>query len=203
MFNQSYSGGITTTKKPTGYWRYHSRCWLSGYHGTRRGAWRPHHERWAYTSNFVQYISGFKWILMMRSGQNISHYTTVKPSVPVWNQDLIWWQNKIDIQKTFPQDYDYELLNRSKTKIPITIVKAQMPSDPNQKSRTRDNNGFDLCHDIDIWIFKVICDLDHLVTKVRCKDLPDSDWGDFRCRRAVDSSSCQEIIEHRTNISMD
>ena len=42
---------------------------------------------------------------------------------------------------------------------------------------------------INIWILKVICDLDHLVTKVRCKDLPDSDWGDFRCRRAVDSSS--------------
>ena len=53
------------------------------------------------------------------------------------------------------------------------------------------DNGFDLGHDIDIWIFKVLCDLDHLVTKVRCKDLPDSDRGDFRCRRAVDSSSFQ------------
>ena len=52
------------------------------------------------------------------------------------------------------------------------------------------DNGFDLGHDLDIWIFKVICDLDHLVTKVRCKDLPDSDRGDFSCRRAVDSSSC-------------
>ena len=51
------------------------------------------------------------------------------------------------------------------------------------------DNGFDLAHDLDIWIFKVICDLDHLVTKVRCKDLPDSDRGDFSCRRAVDSSS--------------
>ena len=50
-------------------------------------------------------------------------------------------------------------------------------------------NGFDLGHDLDIWIFKVICDLHHLVTKVRCKDLPDSDRGDFSCRRAVDSSS--------------
>ena len=50
-------------------------------------------------------------------------------------------------------------------------------------------NGFDLGHDLDIWIFKVKCDLDHLMTKVRCKDLPDSDRGDFRCRRAVDSSS--------------
>ena len=51
------------------------------------------------------------------------------------------------------------------------------------------DNGFDLGHDLDIWIFKVICDLDHLVTKVGCKDLPDSDRGDFSCRRAVDSSS--------------
>ena len=32
-------------------------------------------------------------------------------------------------------------------------------------------------------------DHDHLVTKVRCMDLPDSDRGDFSCRRAVDSSS--------------
>ena len=51
------------------------------------------------------------------------------------------------------------------------------------------DNGFDLDHDLDISIFKVICGLDHLVTKVRCKDLPDSDRGDFNCRRAVDSSS--------------
>ena len=50
-------------------------------------------------------------------------------------------------------------------------------------------NGFDLGHYLDIWILKVKCDLDHLVTKVRCKDLPDSDRGDFRCWRAVDSSS--------------
>ena len=49
--------------------------------------------------------------------------------------------------------------------------------------------GFGLGHDLDIWIFKVICDLDHLVTKVRRKYLPDSDLGDFRCRRAIDSSS--------------
>ena len=51
----------------------------------------------------------FTWILMMRWGHNISHYTTAKQSVHVWNHDLIWWHNKIDTQKTFPQDYDYEL----------------------------------------------------------------------------------------------
>ena len=54
---------------------------------------------------------------------------------------------------------------------------------------TNVTNWFDFGHDFDIWIFKVKCDLDHLVTKVSWKDLPDSDWGDFRCRRAVDSSS--------------
>ena len=55
-------------------------------------------------------------------------------------------------------------------------------------------NGFDLGHDLDIWIFKVKCDLDYLATKVRYKDLPDSDRGDFRCRRAVDSSSLDSLI---------
>ena len=55
----------------------------------------------------------FKWILMMRSGQNASHYTTAKPSVHVWNHDLIWWQNKKWYTKTFPQDYDNELLKRT------------------------------------------------------------------------------------------
>ena len=53
----------------------------------------------------------------------------------------------------------------------------------------KSDNGFAFGHDLDIWIFKVIYDLDHLMTKVRCKDLPDSGWGDFSCRRAVDSSS--------------
>ena len=50
-------------------------------------------------------------------------------------------------------------------------------------------NGFDLGHDLD----NVKCDLEHLMTKVRCKDLPDSDGGDFGCRRAVDSSSLTHV----------
>ena len=80
----------------------------------------------------------FNWILMMTSGQNISHYTAAKPSVHVWNHDLIWWQNKIDTQKHFHKTWSL-----SKTQIPITIVKAQIPSNPNQKSRTRDNERLD------------------------------------------------------------
>ena len=43
-------------KKPTRYSRYyHSRCRPPHCHG----AWHPHHERWAYTSDFMQYISVF------------------------------------------------------------------------------------------------------------------------------------------------
>ena len=75
----------------------------------------------------------------MTSGQNISHYATAKLSVYVWNHDLIWWQNKIDTQKHFHNITITSSWTLSKTKIPITIVKAQMPSNPNQKSRTRDN----------------------------------------------------------------
>ena len=75
----------------------------------------------------------------MTSGQNISHYTTVKLSIHVWNHDLILWQNKIDTQKHFHKTAITSSWTLSKTKIPITIVKAQMPSNPNQKSRTRDN----------------------------------------------------------------
>ena len=82
----------------------------------------------------------FKWILLMISGQNISHYTTAKLSVNVWNHDLIWWQNKIDTQKHFHKTTITSSWTLSKTKIPITIVKAQMPSNPNQKSRKRDND---------------------------------------------------------------
>ena len=43
------------------------------------------------------------------------------------------------------------------------------------------------------WIFKVKYGIYYISTKsgpkVGCKDLPDSDRGDFRCQRAVDSSS--------------
>ena len=82
----------------------------------------------------------FEWVLMMTSGQNISHYTTAKLSVHVWNHDLIGWQNKIGTQKHFHKTTITNSWTLSKTKIPITIIKAQMPSNPNQKSRTRDND---------------------------------------------------------------
>ena len=91
----------------------------------------------------------FKWILMMTSGQNISHYTTDKLSVHVWNHDLIWWQNKIDTEKHFHKTTITSSWTLSKTKIPITIIKAQMLSNPNQKSRMRDNKLFHM--QIGVW----------------------------------------------------
>ena len=86
-------------------------------------------------------LLAFKLILMLTSGPKIYHYTTAKLSVHVCNHDLIWWQNKIDTQKHFHKTTITSSWTLSKTKIPITIVKAQMPSNPNQKSRTRDNKA--------------------------------------------------------------
>ena len=137
FFNQSYSDGITTKKKPTGYWRYYQDV---GRIAVMRAAMEPGvHTR---SDELILQIScntflAFKWISMMTSGQHISHYTTAKLSVHVWNHDLIWWQNKIDTQKHFRKTTSSWTL--SKTKIPITIIKAQMLSNPNPESRTRDN----------------------------------------------------------------
>ena len=78
----------------------------------------------------------FKWILMVTSGQNISHYTTAKLSAHVWTHDLIRWQNKICTQKHFHKTTITSSWTLSKTKLAITKVKAEMPSNPNQKSRT-------------------------------------------------------------------
>ena len=89
-------------KNPTGNWRYyHSRCRLPGCHGL---AMKPGSH--PMSDELILQIScniflAFKWILMIRWGQNISHYTTAKPSVSVWNHDMIWWQNKNDTQKHF------------------------------------------------------------------------------------------------------
>ena len=97
FFNQSYSGGIRATKKPTGYWRYyHSKCRPSR---VMRAAMEPGVH--TMSDELILQIPcniflAFKWMLMMTSGQNISHYRTAKLSVHVWNHDLIWWQNKID-----------------------------------------------------------------------------------------------------------
>ena len=127
FFNQSYSGGITTTKS------------LPDIGGTT-----IQYVVHTMSDELILQIScniflAFKWILMMTSDQNISHYSTAQLSVHVWNHDLIWWQNKTDTQKHFRKTTITSSWTLSKTIIPITIVKARMPSNPNQKSRTRDN----------------------------------------------------------------
>ena len=53
---------------------------------------------------------------------------------------------------------------------------------------------FDLGHDLDLEFSRSTHDHDHLVTKVRCMDLPDSDRGYFSCRRAVDTSSLTYLL---------
>ena len=127
---------LITTEKRTGYWRYyHSRCRPPR---CQRAAMEPG----VHTMSDVlilQISYNIFLALTMTSGQNISHYTTAKLSVHVRNHDLIWWKNKIDTQKHFHKTTITSLRTLSKTKIPITIVKAQMPSNLNQKSRTRDN----------------------------------------------------------------
>ena len=108
---------------------------------------------------------GFKWILMMRSGHNISHYTTAKLLVHVWNHDLIWWQNKIDTQKHFHKNTISSFETLSKTKIPITMVKAQTLSKPFQKSRTA---GW--WHPWGLWLqcdFQMLSNMPHCFEGVR------------------------------------
>ena len=61
LFNQSYSGGITMTKKPTRFWRYyHSRCWPPCCHGRRHGAWSP--TPWA-MSLYFKFRAVYFWLL--------------------------------------------------------------------------------------------------------------------------------------------
>ena len=96
----------------------------------------------------------------------------------VWPWPWPWpWIFKVKYEICYISTKSGPIATRWKAHISIWILGLKL------------DNGFDLGHDLDIWIFKVICDLDHLVTKVRCKDLPDSDRGDFSYRRAVDSSS--------------
>ena len=76
----------------------------------------------------------FKLISVMVSGQNISHYTTAKLSVMC--EITTGFDNKTKlIHKPFQQDYDYELLNPEWNENSHHNIKAQMPSNPNQKSR--------------------------------------------------------------------
>ena len=74
LFNQSYSGGIATTKKPTGYWRYYHSRWR-GSLAAMGLAMEPGVHVMSdelILKILCNIFLAFKWILMMRSGQNIS-----------------------------------------------------------------------------------------------------------------------------------
>ena len=111
---------------------YHSRCRLPSSHGTRKAS-----TPWAMSLYFkfraILYLwlwNEYQWwdqAKIYHIIRQLSHRFMCE--IMIGSGD----KTKLIHKKTFPQDY--ELLNLSKTKIPITIVKAQMPSNPNQKSQ--------------------------------------------------------------------
>ena len=136
------------------------------------------------TLNFQGQISN--WIYLSKKwcdchemkSKHIDWSQDLKCDHQVWPWPWPWpWIFKVKYEICYISTKSGPIATRRKANISIWTLGLKFDS------------GFDLGHDLDIWIFKVICDLDHLVTKVRCKDLPDSDRGDFSCRRAVDSSS--------------
>ena len=137
------------------------------------------------TLNFQGQISNWLYLSQKRSdchetkSEHIDWTLGLKCDHQIWPWPWPWpWIFKVKYEICYISTKSGPIATRRKANISIWTLGLKF------------DNGFDLGHDLDIWIFKVICDLDHLVTKVRCKDLPDSDRGDFSCRRAVDSSSC-------------
>ena len=130
-------------------------------------------------SNMELAISLPKMVWLPRNkNKHIDWTLGLKCSHQIWHWPSPWpWIFKVKYEICYISTKSGPIATRQKANISIWTLGLKF------------DNGFDLGHDLDIWIFKVICDLDHLVTKVRCKDLPDSDRGDFSCRRAVDSSS--------------
>ena len=145
------------------------------------------------TLNFQAQISN--WLYLSQKwcdghetkSKHISWTLGLKCDHQIWPLPLLWpWIFKVKCEICYISTKSGPIATKQKANISIWTLGLKC------------DNGFDLGHDIDIWIFKVICDLDHLVTKVRCKDLPDSDRGDFRCRRAVDSSSSGIVLQPKS-----
>ena len=89
-WTKRFCGWYYDDKKPTGYWRYcHSRCRPLA--AMDPGVHTMSDELILQIQISCNIFLAFKWILIMRSGQNISHYTTAKLSVHVWKHGLIWW----------------------------------------------------------------------------------------------------------------
>ena len=131
---------------------------------------------WIFKVNYgIGYISAKKWSDCHETkSEHIDWTLGLKCNHQIWPWPWPWpWIFKVKYEICYISTKSGPIATRRKANISIWTLGLI----------------FDLGHDLDIWIFKVIYDLDHLVTKVRCKDLPDSDRGDFSCRRAVDSSS--------------
>ena len=134
------------------------------------------------------------WIFKVKCGicyispKNGPIATKLKADISIETWDSNVWPSDLTLAITLTLNFQSQIWNllylnekwsdcyERKSEISIELPASNVTS------------GLDLDHDLDIWIFKVKCDLDHLVTKVRRKDLPNRDRGDFRCRRVVDSS---------------
>ena len=138
------------------------------------------------TLNFQLAISQPKMIRLPRNEKQTHRQDSRLQMWPSGPWPWPWpWIFKVNYENCFTSTKKWSDCHKRKASISIWTLGLKC------------DNRFDLGHDLDIWIFKVICDLDHLVTKVRCKDLPDSDRCDFRCRRAVDSSSSRKSLKRQ------
>ena len=129
-------------------------------------------------SNIELAISQQKMVRLPQNEKR-THWTLgLKCDHQIWPRPWPWpWIFKVKYEICYISTKSGPIATRRKANISIWTLGLKCDS------------GFDLGHDLDIWIFEVICDLDHLVTKFRCKDLPDNDLGDFSCWRAVNSSN--------------
>ena len=125
------------------------------------------------------YISAKKWCDCHETkSKHVDGTQGLKCDHQVWPWPWPWpWIFKVKYVICYISDKNGQIATKRKANISIELQASNV------------TNGFDLGHNLDIWICKVKCDLNHLVTKARCKDLPDSERGDFRCRLVVDSSS--------------
>ena len=142
--------GLSYVRLTTSYIRYRAENYvIPTHHMTHSKCRRPPGQwwlattlRWAMSLYFKfrkNIFCFFKWKLIVGPGHNISYHTTAQLPVHVRNHDLICDKKNVYYNHFFLQDYDLELWNPSKTKIPITIGKGTDAANPYQKPRTRGN----------------------------------------------------------------
>ena len=134
LFNQLLLRRYCNDKNTTGYCRhYHSRC-------------RPPRpiEPGVHTMSCTELILQISRNIFLALNEywwwdQVTIYPIKRQlSYQFMCEITIWYDDKTKVRhkKAFPQDYDYELLSLSKTKLPITTVREQTASNPFLKYRT-------------------------------------------------------------------